>query len=118
MALAPELEALMIHRIVVEHLASSTGGDGYNVRTYDSSSTFRARIEFVDRLIKDRDSRNVVSTTRMFTPMWDVDGSTAAVIGISDRITLPVQFDPQQPPIISVQPHYDHEGPHHFEVYL
>ena len=117
MALAPQLEALMIHRIVVEHISASTGGDGYNKRIYNPASTFRARIEFVEKLVKDSTSRSVVSTTRMFTPMWDVN-RTPAVIGLSDRVTLPVQFEPNQPPILSVQPHYDHEGPHHFEVYL
>lgn len=117
MSLDPQLRALMIHDIVVEHFTSMST-DGYAVRTYTTASTFKARIEFKDTLIKDSGSRNVVSKTRLFTPMYDTAGSTSATIGLSDKITLPSQFVPNQPPILSVQPHYDHEGPHHYEVYL
>ena len=116
MALDPQLVAVMIHRITVEHFSASST-DGYNVRVYNTASTFKARIEFKERLVKDRNGRQAVSTTCMFTPMYDINGTSAA-IGLSDRVTLPAQFDPNQPPILSVEPHYDHEGPHHFEVYL
>jgi hypothetical protein len=117
MALDPQLKALMIHTITVEHL-SGTDGTGYAVRVYNTSSTFKARVEYKTRLIKNKDLKDIVSTTTLFTPMHDVDGSTSATIQISDRITLPEQFVPNQPPVLTVEPHYDHEGPHHYEVYL
>jgi hypothetical protein len=105
----------MIHEIVVEHCTGTTGG--YGTRVYSSASTFKARIEFKSKMVKDKSSRDVVSTTTLFTPTYDVNG-TAATITVSDRITLPATFDLRQPPIITVEPHYDHEGPHHYEVYL
>lgn len=117
MALDSQLKALMIHTIVVEHWTAMTG-TGYASRVYSTASTFKARIEFKDRLVKGKDMKDQLSNTTIFTPMHDVDGSTSATIGISDKITLPTQFVPNKPPIISVQPHYDHEGPHHYEVYL
>lgn len=115
MALDPQLRAVMIHEVVVEHCTGTTGG--YAQRVYSSASTFNARIEFKSRIVKDERSRDIVSKTCLFTPTYDVDGTTAS-IGVSDRITLPSGFTPQQPPIISVEPHYDHEGPHHYEVYV
>jgi hypothetical protein len=115
-ALDPQLVVPMIHEIVVEHISGTTGG--YAQRVYNTASTFKARIEFLQRLVKDANGRDVVSNTRIFTPMYDADGSTSATITVSDRITLPSHFIPRQPPIISVEPHYDHEGPHHYEVYL
>lgn len=114
MALDRQFLGPMIHEIVVEHWSAT---DAYGRRTYATASTFQARIEFMNRVVKDAQARDVISKTRLFTPMYDVDGTTAT-IGISDRITLPSGFTPQTPPIISVEPHYDHEGPHHFEVYL
>jgi hypothetical protein len=117
MALDTQFLEPMIHEIVVEH-CSTSGPDGYGKRTFTSASTFQARIEFTKQIVKDAQQKDVISKTRIFTPQYDVDGSTAAVIGISDRITLPAQFVPRTPPIISVEPHYDHEGPHHFEVYV
>ena len=117
MALDLQLEALMIHRVIVDHF-TGLSTDGYGVRTYDTSSTFKARIEFKSRITKDKDMKDAVSTTTIFTPPYDTAGSTAAVIGLSDRVTLPTQFFPRKPPIINVEPHYDHEGPHHIEVYL
>ena len=116
MALDRQLLVPMIHEIVVEHCTGTTGG--YATRVYSSASTFKARIEFKSTLVKDASSRDVVSKTRLFTPMYDVDGSTSATIAVSDRITLPSGFTPQRPPILSVEPHYDHEGPHHYEVYV
>lgn len=117
MALDPQLKALMIHTITVEHY-TGMAGTGYASRVYSTSSTFKARIEFKDRLVKGKDMKDQLSSTTLFTPMHDTAGSTAATIGLADRITLPAQFVPNKPPIISVQPHYDHEGPHHYEVYL
>lgn len=115
MALDRQLLAPMIHEIVVEHCTGTSGG--YARRLYASASTFKARIEFKSTIVKDQTSRDVVSKTRIFTPTYDLNGTTAA-IGISDRITLPTGFTPQQPPILSVEPHYDHKGPHHYEVYV
>ena len=117
MALDRQLLAPMIHTIVVEHC---TGASAYGRRTYTSASTFKARIEFKRRTVKDAQARDVISTSTIFTPPYDVNG-TAASIGNSDRITLPVVFSTtlqSQPPIISVEPHYDHQGAHHLEVYI
>jgi hypothetical protein len=116
-SLDPQLKALMIHTITVEHY-SGMAGTGYASRVYSTSSTFKARVEFKSRLVKGKDMKDAVSNTTVFTPMHDVNGSTSATIGLSDRITLPAQFTPRTPPIIAVQPHYDHEGPHHYEVLL
>ena len=105
----------MIHEIVVDHYSAT---DGYGKRTYATASTFQARIEFKKRIVKDAQSRDIVSNTLLLVAPYDVDGSTSATIGASDKVTLPVSFTPRTPPIISVEPHYDHEGFHHWEVYV
>lgn len=105
----------MIHEIVVDHWSATTA---YGVKTYSTASTFQARIEFKRRILKDAQARDVISNTCIFAPPFDTDGSTSATIGISDKITLPATFSPRTPPIISVEPHYDHEGFHHWEVYV
>lgn len=105
----------MIHEIVVDHWSAT---DGFGKRTYSTASTFNARIEFKKRIVKDERARDVVSTVTILAAPFDVDGSTSATIGISDRITLPTAFTPQQPPILSVEPHYDHQGFHHWEIYV
>lgn len=115
MALDRQFLAPMLHEIVVEHISGTTGG--YATRVYSSASTFKARIEFKTTIVKDAGARDVMSKTRIFTPTYDTDGTTAT-IGVSDRITLPSGFSPQQPPIISVEPHYDHKSLHHYEVYV
>jgi len=63
------------------------------------------------------DLGHVGSLSRVVAPPYDVNGTTAS-ISVSDKITLPSGFALRQPPILSVEPHYDHEGPHHIEVYL
>lgn len=114
MSLDSQFKAPMIHTIVVDHY-SSMSTSGYGVRTYSTASTFKARIEFKRRTVKDSQQRDIISNTTIFTPTVDKDG-TSATIGNSDKITLPVAFSPRTPPIISVEPHYDHEGLHHYEI--
>ena len=117
MALDRQLLAPMIHTIVVEHC---TGASAYGRRTYTSASTFQARIEMKRKTVKDAQARDVISSSTIFTPPYDVNG-VPANIGNSDRIMLPTAFSSalqSQPPIISVEPHYDHQGAHHFEVYI
>jgi len=116
MALDKQFLTPMIHEIVVQH-ASTSGTDAYGKRTYNSATTFQARIEFKRKTVKDAQQRDVISQSTIFTPMYDVNG-TAATIGNSDKVTLPSPFRPPSPPIISVEPHYDDKGPLHIEVYI
>jgi len=116
MALDRQFLAPMLHQMTVEPFVGMST-DGYGERVYGTAVTFNARIEFKSTIVKDATGREVVSKTRVFAPPYDVNGTTAS-ISVSDKITLPSGFALRQPPILSVEPHYDHEGPHHIEVYL
>lgn len=84
---------------------SSTSVSG--VVTYGSTpTTIQCRVELRNRIVKDRNGRDVVSRGRVFL-------NTTTPPGISDRIVLPAGYVPREPPIIAVNPCNDELGTHH-----
>lgn len=117
MALDRQFIKLMTDRIVVDHFTASST-DGYNVRTYSTSSTYYARIEQRVQLVKDSTSRDSVSTVTIYTPTTDRDGTTVS-IGLSDQLTLPAGYSGRRnPPILWVERHNDDRGPMYQKVYV
>lgn len=95
--------------------------DGYSARTYSTDSrSIAARIEMVRRIVKGAEGRDAVSNTTVLTPPYDTSSCSLAIT-VADKITLPSGFlasGSSTNPIIFVEPHYDEDGLHHFEVLL
>ena len=96
--------------------ASLEGIDMSGVNKYKDGVVARLH-KGLQGLVKSKDMKDQLSNTTVFTPMYDVNG-TSARIDLEDRINMPAGFFPSQPPIRFVEPHYDHQGPHHYEVYV
>lgn len=110
------LKRMLVHQVLVApHV--STGGGG--ARTYGPDRIVRARVEPEQRLVRDRNGREVASSTVVFLEPVDLTGATLT-LGLDDRVTLPAGFAPQAPPIISIHPHYAarRNAVDHFEVRL
>lgn len=98
-----ELWADMLpHTITVEPF---TGTDVFGGYTYGAAQTYSARVQGRTRLVTTREGEEKTSNVTIY-----VSGSG---IGPQDRVTLPVQFQPTQPPILSVQLVSDESGHHH-----
>lgn len=81
-----------------------------------TAKTVAARIEQDMKLVRDENGREVASRVAIYLKPTDSTGA-AYTIAKGDKITLPSGFVPQEPPIISVQPHYDESAViHHYEV--
>jgi hypothetical protein len=72
----------------------------------NTGTSYPARIQMKNHLVRDRNGREVTARGRVFL-------GTAVVPGIDDKLELPVQFTPRNPPIIDVAPKYDEHGIHH-----
>lgn len=74
------------------------------------------RIEQDIKLIRDETGREVASRVALYLKPVKTSGE-AYTLSKLDKITLPAGFSPQEPPILSVQPHYDETAVlHHYEV--
>lgn len=70
-----------------------------------------ARIEQFSVVVADQQGRQVTSNTRAFLATHDVNGvPLARPVTVNDKITLPADYVPQSPPIISVQRELDEDG--------
>lgn len=114
MTLSGALASLMKDSIGWE---ARTGMSASQAPTYAASKTALGRIEQHTRLVRDAQGREVASNTRLFLRPRLSDG-TAFTPKVGDRFTLPAGYDPQQPPVISVQRENDEVGLHHWVVNL
>lgn len=87
-------------------LEPCTGHSVSGAPTYGTAVSYSAYIEMKNRIIVDRNGREVTARGRVFL-------GTATVININDRITLPTGTIPLQPPIIAVNMASDEGGVHH-----
>src|SRR5947207_7693859 len=75
--------------------------DASGAMTWASTGTsYPARIQMKNHLVRDRSGREVVARGSVYL-------GTSTIIGIDDKVELPVGFVPRNPPIISVMPKYD-----------
>lgn len=100
--------------VTYEPLASTTVGSS---KSYGAAIEWQCRIEQGARLVRDKDGREVVSSTRLFLRALPVSG-TPTVPLITGRFTLPAGYQPQNPPPISVERLHDEFGIHHWTVNL
>lgn len=77
------------------------------VPTYSATTTtYQCRVELKNRKVIDSKGREVMARGRVYL-------GTSAVIGIKDKITLPSEYLPINPPIIAVNVVPDESGNHH-----
>lgn len=102
-----EFTDLMPHTVTVEPYA---GRDAYGKPTYGGAVEYRARVVGRMRMIRTGVADVKVSSVQAY-----VANSTG--ITVNDRITLPGEFAPTQPPIMAVGKVPDEAGLHHEVVF-
>jgi len=91
---------------IVPYIETSVNGV---IRYSTTPLTYPARIEMKNRLVVDRSGRTVVSRGRVYL-------GTTVPPSIKDKIILPAQYTPSEPPVISVNPQNDDSGNHHITI--
>ncbi|WP_207456064.1 hypothetical protein [Azospirillum sp. SYSU D00513] len=84
---------------VVEH-APANGHDVYGAPSYGPASTYRARVAYRSRLVRDRNGDTVAARGSAWL-------AGAPVVGLDDRVTLP---DGTSPPLLAVDRLTDERG--------
>lgn len=80
------------------------------VPTYGGTPrTHPARIEMKNHLCIDASGREILARGRVFM-------GTTTIPSVKDKITLPAEYVPVSPPIISVNPISDETGIHHITI--
>jgi len=102
-----EWEELCAHAVTVEPFLLK---DGYGASTYGSAATIRCRIQGQMKSVTTRDGSQRASSVQIYC-------GPSPLVGPDDRVTLPADFVPRQPPILSVQRESDEEGLHHQVIY-
>lgn len=94
-----------------------SGRDGWGAASgVGTAFTVMGRVEQDIKLVRDENGREVASRVALYLKPYKTTGE-GYVLAKGDKITLPAGFLPQEPPIISVQPHYDETATlHHYEV--
>ena len=87
-------------------IAPRTGLDAFRKPTYGPAKSYRARIMGSNRRVTTAQGQEVGSSRKIIL-------ATTDVINVEDQVTLPDNFSPRQPPILSVSPVRDESGPHH-----
>lgn len=89
-----------------------TGRSASAKPTYSATgTTYPAYIELMNRLVVDKMGHTVTARGRVFL-------GTEVVIGTEDKIVIPSEYHPTDPPIISVNVQNDENGNHHTVVYF
>lgn len=91
---------MMPQTVTIEALSSR---DKYGAPTYAVGKQYRARIVGKHELVTNAQGKEVTSTHIVYLVSNDDIKTTA-------RITLPSDFDPRQPPIVSVGTYPDGKG--------
>lgn len=88
-----------------------TSSDGYGAAQFGSGVTYRARIEWGPKDVKNTQGEEVVSNARIFI-------ATANAIDTRSRITLPAGRGPVNPPIMMVRAVTAGREIHHTCIYV
>lgn len=107
MAFQEAFRTLMTETVQVEPFS---GRDVTGEGKYGPTALFSARI--MDNVAMMRDAQALERKGGYV--VWL---ATTTTLSTSDRLTLPVGYDPRQPPILRVQRNFDNEGPHHVVLY-
>ncbi len=101
-----EFTDFMNDTVTIEPLLSK---DGYGLPTYDVAISYQCKIDGATKQRVTVEGVERAVNAMIYLP-------DAPIIGPLDRLTLPVGFVPQQPPIIRVNVFSDEGGPHHTEI--
>ncbi len=96
----------MTDTVLIEPLVSR---DAYGLASYGPAMTYPCRIDGTAK-----QTVNVNGVERSITAMVYVMGTP--IILPSDRLTMPANFDPQQPPMLRISQFTDEGGAHHTEI--
>ena len=88
-----------------------TGQDAFGASTYGASVVRAARVAGRSRLVRDAGGNERVSTVTAWL-------AGAFGVTVKDRVTLPVRFSPQKPPLIVVEQQSDENGAHHETLFF
>jgi hypothetical protein len=88
-----------------------TASDRYGKELYNPAVSLKCRIGQGVSLVRGATGQEVTSTLRVLVP------STPG-IQLKDRITFPSRYTTRRPPIITVIPPSDENGPHHETIYF
>lgn len=88
-----------------------TGSDSYGAPQFGSAVTYRARIEWGPKDVRNAAGEEVVSNARVFI-------ATASAVDTRSRITLPAGRGPMNPPIMMVRAVTAARRIHHTVVYV
>lgn len=100
---------IMPQTITIEPWASfKDGGTGSN---YGTAYTSACRIEMRNHQAVTKDGRTVTARGRVYL-------LSLTIPSIKDRVTLPSEYTPNQPPIIDVNVDDDETGNHHITLVL
>lgn len=103
-----DLDELFADIITIEPY---TGSDSMGDPTYGSATTWKAKVRSHNMLVRDPGGREVISTV-------SVNIKGCPNLSIFDKVTLPADFTPRTPDIISIEKHRDENGPHHEKVFF
>jgi len=87
------------------------GNDGYGEPIFGASVAYKARCVGKTKVVRDANGVERVSNQTVYV-------LSTQSFGAKDRITLPVNYSPQQPTIVSVGLYPDERGMHHSVIYL
>lgn len=87
--------------------------DGYGAATYGTAVEYQCRVVGRNRMIRAFDGNERLSTVQVYLSSIP----TVPVVGPKDRVTLPEDHIPQQPPIMAILRETDEDGPHHLVLY-
>jgi hypothetical protein len=96
----------LLNQSVTIATRATVGNGGLN--TYNSATTYAARVEPSRKKVLTPDGRELVSSAKVFL-------SASVVVNTTDRITLP---DASTPEILDVKPNYDGDGVNQFVVVI
>jgi len=85
--------------------------DNYGNASFGTAVTFSARAVGTMRNVITPNGEEKVSTVTVYI-------GAAKVFSPLDRITLPIRFTPQQPPILSLRLLPDENGLHHTVIFV
>lgn len=110
----------MMPRTVTVQAFSALSTDGYGSRTHSTDSkSVRCYIEDKIELVRDPLGRESKSTRQVYAAPFDTSTvATTVRIGVSDKLTLPVGYEPNTPAIINVTHFDDRLGFYAQVVYL
>ena len=108
MSMMAQLQALMAYSVIVEPFSSD---DKYGDESYGTAVTYKAAIERKARMVRNAQGEEVPSATTVYLNM-------TALITARDRVTLPSDFSPTQPKIITFERNSDQNGLQHTVLFL